>query len=86
MMKRSAFWPRGLARHLLTHPGDLLILGRAGWRFRRVGWWRRAHFLPLPDEAYWEFRRVTAVGTEGELDVASTLAAAKWSLLQPRAR
>ncbi len=78
------YWPRGLAARALRRPGDLVLLGRVAWRFRRNAWWRTAPFLPLPDPRYWEFRRVTAFGTEGELDVESALAAARWSLSQPR--
>jgi hypothetical protein len=35
-------------------------------RLTRNGWWRRAPFLPLPGEAYWRFRVVTAFGGTGE--------------------
>ena len=29
------------------------------------GWWRKAPFLPLPDEDYFRFRMVTMYGGEG---------------------
>jgi hypothetical protein len=60
-------------RHLL------LVLGAVGprpWLWRsglsavvrlaRRGWWRHPPFLPLPGEAYWRFRLVTAFGGSGD--------------------
>jgi len=38
------------------------------WRMARPGWWHRAPFLPLPGEAYWRFRLVTAYGGDGETE------------------
>ena len=48
------------------HP--LLSWAAAGAVFRlaRRGWWRRAPFLPLPGEDYWQFRLVTAYGGDGD--------------------
>jgi hypothetical protein len=34
-------------------------------RLARRGWWHRAPFLPVPGEAYWQFRLETAFGGEG---------------------
>ena len=34
-------------------------------RMAKRGWWRRAPFLPLPGEAYWQFRLETAYGGDG---------------------
>ena len=31
-------------------------------RLARPRWWARRPFLPVPDEAYWQFRLVTAFG------------------------
>jgi hypothetical protein len=76
--------PRGLWRHVLTHPADGFVLARMGWRFRRSGWWHRAPFLPVPGEQYWEFRRQTALGYGDEqLSLEALLDAAKWSMRQP---
>ncbi len=70
-------------RHLALHPGDIVVLTRCAWRFRENGWWRRAPFLPLPSNEYWEFRLVTAMGSQGEyLSSADMVQAAKWSLRQ----
>lgn len=60
-------------RHLVR---DAMVIGRAvvahpslWWaalgalrRLARRGWWRRPPFLPVPGEAYWGFRLVTAYG------------------------
>jgi hypothetical protein len=35
-------------------------------RLSRRGWWHRAPFLPVPGEAYWHFRLVTAFGGSGD--------------------
>ncbi|HEX3793284.1 MAG TPA: hypothetical protein VHV57_02165 [Acidimicrobiales bacterium] len=35
-------------------------------RLSRRGWWHRTPFLPVPGEAYWHFRMVTAFGGSGE--------------------
>ena len=34
-------------------------------RLSRRGWWHRAPFLPVPGQAYWHFRLVTAFGGSG---------------------
>jgi len=34
-------------------------------RMARRGWWRRPPYLPIPGEAYWRFRLVTAYGGDG---------------------
>ena len=34
-------------------------------RLSRRGWWRRPPFLPVPGDAYWDFRLVTAFGGTG---------------------
>ncbi|MGP0031747.1 MAG: hypothetical protein ACLPVF_14720 [Acidimicrobiales bacterium] len=34
-------------------------------RLSRRGWWHHPPFLPLPGEAYWHFRLVTAFGRSG---------------------
>jgi hypothetical protein len=35
-------------------------------RLARRGWWHRSPFLPVPGEAYWHFRLVTAFGGSGD--------------------
>jgi hypothetical protein len=84
MMRR--LWTPGLGRYLGRHPGNALILARAGWRLRRDGWLRRAPFLPLPDTGYWHFRMVTVNGSSGTITPASMVDAATWALAQPVGR
>lgn len=74
---------RGLARHVLRHPGDAIALGRAGWRLRRQRWWSQSPFLPVPDPRYWEFRLATALGDHARhMSAAEAVAAARWALAQ----
>jgi hypothetical protein len=40
-------------------------------RMARRGWWRRAPFLPVPDEQYWRFRLETAYGGDGDAAAAT---------------
>lgn len=52
-------------RRLALHPKILLLMLRAGWRFRARGWYRRPPFLPIPPAEYMEWRMQTAYGLEG---------------------
>ncbi|MDE3064081.1 MAG: hypothetical protein KGJ36_00230 [Acidobacteriota bacterium] len=72
----------GLARYVLARPWRAVTLARAGWRLRRNGWWRRAPFLPVPDERYWRFRVTTAMGREGTPTPRDVVDAARWALSQ----
>jgi|HubBroStandDraft_6_1064221.scaffolds.fasta_scaffold2355619_1 hypothetical protein len=50
-------------------------------RMARRGWWHRAPFVPVPGEAYWRFRLVTAYGGDGEpeaLTTADVVAYLRW--------
>lgn len=72
---------RALLAHAVAHPGDGVVLARAGWRLRRARWWRHWPPLPVPDPAYWRFRVATATGREdGVLEVGELVRAARWSL------
>jgi hypothetical protein len=74
---------KGVARHLLRHPADVVLLSGALWRLRANDWWRRVPFLPLPDRAYWRFRLATATGSPtGSADVEEIVNFAKWSARQ----
>jgi hypothetical protein len=78
---------RGLAPHVLRHPGDAVVLARAGWRLRRRRWWRQRPFLPVPDPRYWEFRLATSLGDpSGSLSAHEAVGAAKWALAQRRGK
>jgi len=57
-----------VARAVLPHPSLWWASAGALRRMARRGWWHRAPFVPLPGEAYWRFRLVTAYGGEGETE------------------
>jgi hypothetical protein len=74
---------KGLTRYLLRHPSQLAAVAGAGWRLRARRWWRRAPFLPLPDQKYWNFRMVTATGSSnGPMRIEDVIHAAQWSRRQ----
>ena len=71
---------KGLSSYLLRHPARVPAVLRAGWRLRAKDWWRRAPFLPLPDQRYWNFRMMTATGSaEGRMSAREVVDAAVWS-------
>ena len=55
-----------VARAVAPRPSLWWASAGALRRMARRGWWHRAPFLPLPGEAYWHFRLVTAYGADGE--------------------
>jgi hypothetical protein len=55
-----------VARAVVPRPGLWWASAGALRRMARRGWWHRAPFVPLPGEAYWHFRLVTAYGGDGE--------------------
>jgi hypothetical protein len=64
-----------------THPPIWWAALGALARLSRPGWWHRAPFLPLPGEAYWHFRMVTAFGGTGEeavMDGDDVVAYLRW--------
>ncbi len=70
-----------VARAVLAHPGLWWAALGAVRRLARRGWWRRAPFVPLPGEAYWRFRLVTAYGGDGdgaELTRADVVSYLRW--------
>lgn len=74
---------KGLALYLLQHPTRVPVVLQAGWRLRANKWWRRVPFLPLPDQAYWNFRLMTATGSsEGLMSAREIVDAAVWSSRQ----
>jgi hypothetical protein len=52
-------------RAVLWHPSLWWAALGAVRRLARRGWWHRAPFLPVPGEAYWQFRLETAYGGDG---------------------
>ncbi len=80
-------WPPRFARYLVTHPRDVPVVIAAAWALRRTGWWRRTPFLPVPDDAYWQFRLATFGGSPTpQLDPREVVEAAKWSRRQRSTR
>jgi hypothetical protein len=70
-----------VARAVVPRPGLWWASAGALRRMARRGWWHRAPFLPLPGEAYWRFRRVTAYGGDGvtdELTPGDVVAYLRW--------
>lgn len=80
----------GLLRLLgrgVLHPSVLLMLVRAGWRFRGRGWWRRPPFLPLPPANYLAWRLHTAYGdSEAAPDFGELRRYLRWVMRMNRAR
>ncbi len=78
---------KDMAVYLMRHPRDVPVVARAAWRLRARAWWRHSPFLPLPDPAYWEFRRSTVNGSsEVAVSASSIVEAARWSARQPGGR
>ncbi|HUE06523.1 MAG TPA: hypothetical protein VMP41_03780 [Acidimicrobiales bacterium] len=68
-------------RAVLPRPGLWWAALGALWRLSRHGWWRRPPFLPVPGDAYWRFRLVTANGGDGvsePLQSADVVAYLRW--------
>lgn len=53
-----------LALRALRDPLTGIALLRVAWRFRRIHWWRRFPFLPVPAMDYVKWRMYTAYGDE----------------------
>jgi hypothetical protein len=51
-----------LLPHALLHPRDARALLVVFWRFRRLRWWARFPFLPVPARDYVRWRMYTAYG------------------------
>jgi hypothetical protein len=81
---RRGGWGRDAAvvlRAVAPHPGLWWSTLGALRRMARRGWWHRAPFVPVPGEAYWHFRLVTAYGGDGDpeaLTTADVLAYLRW--------
>jgi hypothetical protein len=70
-----------VVRAVALHPKLWLVAVGALRRMARRGWWRRPPFMPLPGEAYWHFRLVTAYGGDGNpeaLTPADVVAYLRW--------
>ena len=75
-------WPRltaQLAGRSLVNPRLALDLVRTAWAFRRLRWWARSPFLPLPDPTYIRWRMYTAYGDEDAVPpVEDLIRFARW--------
>lgn len=70
-----------LTWHGVTHPADALAMLRVGWRFRRVRWWGRFPFLPLPSMPYVRWRMYTAYGAEDAIPAPhEVITYARWAV------
>ena len=77
------YWPKGLVGWLAHHPSDVAAIVRAGWRLRRARWWRTAPFLPVPADAYWDFRVSTVNGDDAsDVSAEEAVQSARWSVRQ----
>jgi hypothetical protein len=56
-----------LAARAALRPRLALDLLGALWAFRRLEWWRRPPFLPLPDQDYVRWRMYTAYADENAI-------------------
>lgn len=71
---------RAVLSAVRREPSLLVPLLVAMRRYAPRGWWRRAPFLPVPDERYWRFRMETAYGDEEAVADADDVAAVlRWS-------
>ncbi len=53
---------RSTVNAVAAHPSLWPVTVSSTFRLARRGWWRHWPPLPLPDDAYWRFRLVTAYG------------------------
>ena len=69
-----------LLPHALIHPQDAWALLVVAWRFRRMRWWRRFPFLPLPARDYLRWRMHTAYGDHDAVPpVEDAIRYARWA-------
>ena len=73
----------GLVAYLVRHPRAAPDVLRMAWRLRRDGWYRTRPFLPVPDDAYMDFRRTTASGSRADaVAPRDVVDAASWAARQ----
>ena len=70
-----------LLPHALTHPTDAWALIVVAWRFRRMRWWMRFPFLPVPARDYVRWRMHTAYGDHDAMPpVEDVFRYARWAV------
>ncbi len=62
---------RPVALALATRPDLWSTAARSALSMAPQGWWRKAPFLPLPDQEWLRFRVATAYGGDGRIDADS---------------
>ncbi len=68
-----------LVGRAIVNPRLAADLVKAGWAFRRRGWWRSPPFLPLPDRTYLRWRMYTAYASEDAVPPADDVTRfARW--------
>ena len=69
-----------LLPHALISPSTAVALLSVLWRFRRLRWWARFPFLPLPSRTYVRWRMYTAYGDHDALPpVEDVIRYARWA-------
>lgn len=69
-----------LLPYALLHPRDAVALLTVLWRFRRLRWWARFPFLPLPARDYVRWRMHTAYGDHDAVPpVEDVIRYARWA-------
>ncbi|MFZ5624345.1 MAG: hypothetical protein ACOY71_07920 [Gemmatimonadota bacterium] len=69
----------GLLGRAIANPRLAVDLLKTAWAFRRLDWWRRPPFLPLPDPTYIRWRMHTAYGDEDAVPpVDDVIRFARW--------
>jgi hypothetical protein len=73
-----------LTLRALVNPAVAADLLRVAWRYRRIRWYARAPFLPIPDGTYLRWRLYTAYGDESVVPpAADVLRYARWTRHHP---
>jgi len=54
-----------VARAVAVRPYLWMAALSQGFRMARPGWWRKWPFVPVPSDALWRMRMVTAYGGDG---------------------
>lgn len=68
----------------LVSPTLAIALFKVFWRFRRVRWWARAPFLPIPARDYVRWRMYTAYGDHDAVPpVEDVVRYARWAARFP---
>jgi hypothetical protein len=68
-----------LVGRAIINPRLAIDLLRTAWAFRRLGWWRKPPFVPVPDPEYLRWRMYTAYGDDDAVPPArDVIGFARW--------